>query len=156
MVPWRGLVVDEAHRLKGVSSKLLESLHQILPLGVMTFGSQHRLLMTGTPLQNNTKELWSLLNFIEPGKFPSLENFQETYEGMDSEYQVRSLQQRLAPHLLRRVKEDVATDIPAKEEVLTVGYTHTPPKEGTRRGGRGGRGGRGHRSIMTVALGHRP
>jgi chromodomain-helicase-DNA-binding protein 7 len=117
-VPWRNLVVDEAHRLKGVTSKLLESLHQILPLGVQTFGSQHRLLMTGTPLQNNTKELWSLLNFIEPGKFPSLENFQETYEGMDSEYQVRSLQQRLAPHLLRRVKEDVATDIPAKYETV--------------------------------------
>jgi chromodomain-helicase-DNA-binding protein 7 len=117
-VPWRGLVVDEAHRLKGVTSKLLESLNQILPLGAQTFGSQHRLLMTGTPLQNNTKELWSLLNFIEPGKFPSLENFQETYEGMDSEYQVRSLQQRLAPHLLRRVKEDVATDIPAKYETV--------------------------------------
>lgn len=38
-------------------------------------------------LQNNTKELWSLLNFIEPSKFPSLDNFQETYGTMDSEYQ---------------------------------------------------------------------
>ena len=117
-VPWRGLVVDEAHRLKGVNSKLLDCLNQILPLGVSVHGTQHRLLMTGTPLQNNTKELWSLLNFIEPAKFPSLENFQETYEAMNSEYQVRSLQQRLAPHLLRRVKEDVATDIPAKYETV--------------------------------------
>jgi chromodomain-helicase-DNA-binding protein 7 len=123
-VPWRGLIVDEAHRLKGVTSKLLESLNQILPLGVQQHGTQHRLLMTGTPLQNNTKELWSLLNFIEPSKFTSLENFQETYEEMDSEYQVRSLQQRLAPHLLRRVKEDVATDIPAKfETVIDVELT---------------------------------
>lgn len=123
-VAWRGLVVDEAHRLKGITSKLLECLHQILPLGVQRHGAQHRLLMTGTPLQNNTKELWSLLNFIEPSKFPSLENFEETYQGMDSEYQVRSLQQRLAPHLLRRVKEDVATDIPAKfETVIDVELT---------------------------------
>lgn len=50
-IPWRGIVVDEAHRLKGVSSKLLEALHAIMPLGVQLHGTQHRLLMTGTPLQ---------------------------------------------------------------------------------------------------------
>jgi len=74
--------------------------------------------MTGTPLQNNTQELWSLLHYIEPTKFPDMEKFNERYGKVETVEQVQQLQKRLEPHLLRRTKEDVATDIPAKEETI--------------------------------------
>ena len=70
-------------------------------------------------LQTNTKqpndqtkkkaELWSLLNFIEPRKFPDMEKFQERFGNIKSQEQVRNLQRRLEPHLLRRIKEDVGS-----------------------------------------------
>jgi SNF2 family DNA or RNA helicase len=117
-ISWRVVVVDEAHRLRTAGNKLTDCMNQILLKGEIEYGFQLRLLMTGTPLQNNTQELWSLLNFIEPRKFPDMEKFEEKYGNMKSPEQVRSLQRRLEPHLLRRIKEDVATDIPAKEEII--------------------------------------
>ena len=118
-IPWRVVVVDEAHRLRTDGNKLTGCLKEILTKGEEEYeGFQLRLLMTGTPLQNNTGELWSLLNFIEPTKFPSMEKFEERFGNIRSQEQVRNLQRRLEPHLLRRIKEDVATDIPAKEEVI--------------------------------------
>jgi SNF2 family DNA or RNA helicase len=74
--------------------------------------------MTGTPLQNNTQELWTLLNFIEPDLFRSLEDFEESFGDMRNRDQVEALQQKISPFMLRRVKEDVAKDIPAKEETV--------------------------------------
>ena len=59
-VPWAVLGVDEAHRLKNDDSLLYKSLFE--------FDTNHRLLITGTPLQNSLKELWSLLHFIMPSK----------------------------------------------------------------------------------------
>lgn len=81
---------------------------------------------TGTPLQNNTQELWTLLNFIEPAKFPNLERFEASFGNMANKDQVEALQQAISPYMLRRVKEDVAKDIPAKEEtVIDVELTST-------------------------------
>jgi hypothetical protein len=117
-VPWRVVIVDEAHRLKNVNSKLLDCTRTVTMKGQNAYGYQHRILMTGTPLQNNTMELWSLLNFIEPAKFPDLEKFQIRFGIIKTQEQVELLQRRIAPHLLRRVKEDVATDIPPKEETM--------------------------------------
>jgi hypothetical protein len=117
-IPWRVVVVDEAHRLRNVNSKLLECMRTVATKGQAAYGYQHRILMTGTPLQNNTIELWSLLNFIEPAKFPDLEKFQQKYGRINTQEQVESLQRRIGPHLLRRVKEDVAKDIPPKEETI--------------------------------------
>jgi len=79
---------------------------------------QHKILMTGTPLQNNTAELFSLLHFIEPTRFPDAVKFAAQYGTVSTQEQVESLQRRIAPHLLRRVKEDVAKDIPPKEETI--------------------------------------
>ena len=110
--------MDEAHRLRNVNSKLLECMKNVLERGMSAYGYQHRVLLTGTPLQNNTAELWSLLNFIEPAKFPDADKFQIKFGNIQTESQVVSLQRRLAPHLLRRVKEDVAKDIPLKEETI--------------------------------------
>jgi chromodomain-helicase-DNA-binding protein 7 len=74
--------------------------------------------MTGTPIQNNLTELWTLLNFIEPVVFASQEHFQEQYGVLEKNEQVKQLQQSLAPFLLRRMKEDVAKKIPPKEETI--------------------------------------
>ena len=117
-IPWRICVVDEAHRLRNVNSKLLESMRSVLKKGMDAYGYQHRILLTGTPLQNNTAELWSLLNFIEPAKFPDADKFASRFGTIRSSEQVEALQKRIAPHLLRRVKEDVAKDIPPKEETI--------------------------------------
>jgi len=117
-IPWRVAVVDEAHRLRNQKGKLLECMKEISARGTLQYGFQSRILMTGTPLQNNTQELWTLLNFIEPYKFPSLEDFQANFGNMANRQQVESLQQMISPYMLRRVKEDVAKDIPAKEETV--------------------------------------
>ena len=117
-IPWRAVIVDEAHRLKNVNSKLLECMRNVVNKGQIAYGYQHRILMTGTPLQNNTAELWSLLHFIEPAKFPDAETFSKRYGSITTQEQVEGLQRRIAPHVLRRVKEDVAKDIPPKEETI--------------------------------------
>jgi chromodomain-helicase-DNA-binding protein 7 len=118
LVPWRVTVVDEAHRLRNVKGKLLECMKFISQRGTLQHGFQSRVLMTGTPLQNNMQELWTLLNFIEPFKFPSMEQFMHSYGNMSNRDQVEALQNAIAPFMLRRVKEDVAKDIPSKEETL--------------------------------------
>jgi superfamily II DNA or RNA helicase len=117
-VPWRVVVVDEAHRLRNANSKLIECMRSVVAKGLTAYGYQHRILMTGTPLQNNTAELFSLLNFIEPAKFPDAEKFNQRFGVIQTQEQVEALQRRIAPHLLRRVKEDVAKDIPPKEETI--------------------------------------
>ncbi|OXB73901.1 UNVERIFIED_CONTAM: hypothetical protein H355_015254, partial [Colinus virginianus] len=82
--------------------------------------SNHRLLITGTPLQNSLKELWSLLHFIMPEKFEFWEDFEEDHgKGRENGYQ--SLHKVLEPFLLRRVKKDVEKSLPAKvEQILRV------------------------------------
>ena len=82
------------------------------------FKSQHRILLTGTPLQNNVTELWTLLNFIEPEKFASLQAFLDRFGTLESASQVQELHAVLQPHLLRRLKEDVEKSIPPKEETV--------------------------------------
>jgi SNF2 family DNA or RNA helicase len=102
---WRCLIVDEAQRLKNKQSKLMKYMEQV--------ETRFRLLLTGTPLQNNTQELWSLLHFVSE-KFDSLESFNIRFGDITTEQQVRDLQQELAPLLLRRKKEDVEKNIPPK------------------------------------------
>lgn len=109
-INWKALIIDEAHRLKNKRSKLLERLK--------LFKTDHRIILTGTPLQNNTEELWTLLNFIEPHIFTSLPSFLQNFGDLKDAEQVGHLHTVLRPHLLRRLKEDVESSIPPKEEVL--------------------------------------
>uniref|UniRef100_A0A8B9GCQ8 DNA helicase n=1 Tax=Amazona collaria TaxID=241587 RepID=A0A8B9GCQ8_9PSIT len=113
---WVFIGVDEAHRLKNDDSLLYKTL--------IDFKSNHRLLITGTPLQNSLRELWSLLHFIMPEKFSSWEDFEEEH-GKGREFGYASLHKELEPFLLRRVKKDVEKSLPAKvEQILRMEMTY--------------------------------
>jgi ATP-dependent DNA helicase len=115
-----------ACRLKNMNCKLIRQLK--------TLSTENKLLLTGTPLQNNLGELWSLLNFLLPDVFSSLENFESWFdfassvgqEGADQEILAKEqrnnvitkLHAILKPFLLRRVKSDVETSLPGKMEVI--------------------------------------
>ncbi|KAF1795179.1 Chromodomain-helicase-DNA-binding protein 7 [Phytophthora cactorum] len=109
-IHWRYIVIDEAHKLKNREAKLLQVLHG--------FTWDSCLLMTGTPLQNGVFELWCLLNFIEPEKFPSQQEFYDEFGDLNTAEQVAQLHEQLRPYMLRRVKEDVEKSIPPKEETI--------------------------------------
>ncbi|XP_060646397.1 chromodomain-helicase-DNA-binding protein 1 isoform X2 [Drosophila nasuta] len=112
---WAALLVDEAHRLKNDDSLLYKSLKE--------FDTNHRLLITGTPLQNSLKELWALLHFIMPEKFDTWENFEVQHGNAEDKGYTR-LHQQLEPYILRRVKKDVEKSLPAKvEQILRVEMT---------------------------------
>ncbi|KAI6207680.1 Helicase [Aphelenchoides besseyi] len=108
---YRVCVIDEAHRLKNRHSKLLTG-------GLYSFKMEHRVLLTGTPIQNNIQELFSLLNFLEPEQFGSPESFIQQFGECQSEDQVQRLQEILKPMMLRRLKEDVEKTLKPKEETI--------------------------------------
>ncbi|KAJ3208927.1 choline dehydrogenase 7 [Entophlyctis luteolus] len=113
-INWRCVVLDEAHRLKNKTSKISEVLKQ--------YKMEHKVLLTGTPLQNSLDELWALLNFLQPEKFASERDFQREFGNLSSAGDVEKLQALLKPLMLRRLKEDVEKSIPVKEETIIEGY----------------------------------
>lgn len=76
------------------------------------------MLLSGTPLQNNVNELFSLLNFLEPLQFTSSEAFLQEFGALKTENEVQKLQLLLKPMMLRRLKEDVEKSIAPKEETV--------------------------------------
>jgi SNF2 family DNA or RNA helicase len=82
------------------------------------YNINYKLLLTGTPLQNNLEELFHLLNFLSCDTFKSLEDFQEQFADISKEDQVSKLHDMLAPHLLRRLKADVLKNMPSKSELI--------------------------------------
>lgn len=110
---WSVLAVDEAHRLKNQSSLLHRTLSE--------FSVVFRLLLTGTPIQNSLQELYSLLSVVEPDLFcrEQVEDFVQRYQDIEKESKSASeLHRLLQPFLLRRVKAQVATELPKKTEVV--------------------------------------
>lgn len=110
---WSVLAVDEAHRLKNQSSLLHRTLSE--------FSAVFRLLLTGTPIQNSLRELYSLLCVVEPDLFcrEQVEDFVQRYQDIEKESKSASeLHRLLQPFLLRRVKAQVATELPKKTEVV--------------------------------------
>ncbi|KAL3815904.1 hypothetical protein ACHAXA_005752 [Cyclostephanos tholiformis] len=114
---WKYLIIDEAHRLKNEAS--------IFSTTVRAFNTSHRLLLTGTPLQNNLHELWALLNFLLPDIFSSSEQFDQWFnlEVDDADAKKTMISQLhgiLRPFMLRRMKIDVAKGLPPKTETLIM------------------------------------
>ncbi|EPZ33866.1 hypothetical protein ROZALSC1DRAFT_28963 [Rozella allomycis CSF55] len=138
---WKYLVVDEGHRLKNYKCKLFRELKSL--------NSDNRLLITGTPLQNNLSELWSLLNFLLPDVFNDLQSFQSWYfyllvfyrfdfenkenEEIISQEEENSIVSKLhsvlKPFLLRRLKSDVEVEMPKKKEYLVLAPMTMKQKE---------------------------
>eukprot|EP00547_Thalassionema_nitzschioides_P006181 CAMPEP_0194218418 /NCGR_PEP_ID=MMETSP0156-20130528/23714_1 /TAXON_ID=33649 /ORGANISM="Thalassionema nitzschioides, Strain L26-B" /LENGTH=2173 /DNA_ID=CAMNT_0038947761 /DNA_START=65 /DNA_END=6583 /DNA_ORIENTATION=- len=116
-VKWKALIVDEAHRLKNPKSRLFAELASV--------PRDFCILLTGTPLQNSTEELWALLHFCDPVTFKSKEDFCEKFGELSDAKQVSELHAVLKPFLLRRVKEDVEKSLPPKEETI-LEVTLTP------------------------------
>ncbi len=124
-IEWHYIIVDEGHRMKNRDSKFSSAL-------CSRYKSKHRLILTGTPLQNNLSELWSLLNFLLPTVFNSSENFESWFNkpfenaGVENSELVEEeklliinrLHQVLRPFLLRRLKTDVAKYMPDKVEIV--------------------------------------
>ncbi|WJX96102.1 hypothetical protein P8452_77348 [Trifolium repens] len=116
---WRYVIIDEAHRIKNENSLLSKTMR--------LYNTNYRLLITGTPLQNNLHELWSLLNFLLPEIFSSAETFDEWFQisgENDQQEVVQQLHKVLRPFLLRRLKSDVEKGLPPKKEtILKVGMS---------------------------------
>ena len=115
-LPFQHIIIDEAHRLKNQNAKILNAFRR-LPC-------ERILLLTGTPVQNNTAELWTLLNFIEPNIFYSAEKFHQEYGDLTNADQIDRLHSVLKPYLLRRMKDDVEKSIPPlKETIIDIEMT---------------------------------
>ena len=119
---WNFLIIDEGHRIKNSESKLAVILSK-------SYRPKHRLLLTGTPLQNSLPELWSLLNFLLPNIFNSVDSFENWFNAPfettgekvemteeESLLIIRRLHSVLRPFLLRRLKKEVEKQLPDKIE----------------------------------------
>lgn len=109
-IPWKVMIVDEAHRLKNPASKVFELLQ--------TIQHEHCVLLTGTPLQNKTEELWALMHFADRTKFNKQADFLAKFGDLKDAKHVGELHSVLKPFLLRRIKEDVEKSLPPKQETI--------------------------------------
>lgn len=121
---WKYMIIDEGHRMKNHHCKLTQVLNTF-------YTAPHRLLLTGTPLQNKLPELWALLNFLLPSIFKSCNNFEQWFNApfsttgekveINSEESmliIRRLHKVLRPFLLRRLKKEVESQLPDKVEYV--------------------------------------
>ena len=119
-IRWAVLAIDEAHRLKNDEAQLYRALNDLK--------TEHRLLITGTPLQNSLRELWCLLDFANPQQMGTWAEFEAKHEA-DQAQGFSHLHKELQPFLVRRVKKDVEKSLPAKiEQILRVGLSRKQKK----------------------------
>ncbi|MDQ7009061.1 MAG: DEAD/DEAH box helicase [Candidatus Gracilibacteria bacterium] len=108
------LILDEAQNIKNPAAKRTKSICKIV--------SKYRLALSGTPIENNLMELWSGFNFLMPGFLNNLNNFKSKYMGTKAEKEsMVILSAKVKPFILRRKKEDVLKELPAKvEEIIKL------------------------------------
>ena len=114
---WAGLILDEAQYVKNYQSKAYQCARRV--------AAPFKVAITGTPMENNLMELWSLLSIAAPGLFPNPERFRDYYarpiERSANPDLLGQLRRRIRPLIMRRTKEQVAADLPEKQEqVLEV------------------------------------
>ncbi|OAP54532.1 hypothetical protein AYL99_10980 [Fonsecaea erecta] len=107
-IKWQFMAVDEAHRLKNRDSQLYDRLRE--------FKAPARLLITGTPVQNNLGELSALFDFLNPGVVNIDENMDLTNE--EASAKIAKLTEDIKPYMLRRTKQKVEKDLPPKSEKI--------------------------------------
>jgi SNF2 family DNA or RNA helicase len=111
-IPWLYVIVDEGHNIKNPDAKRTKAIKAIR--------GQHKLALTGTPIQNKLEELWSLFDFAMPGFLGSRRGFRKKYGCYDQinwdavQQGPDNLKDRIRPFVLRRLKENVAKDLPPK------------------------------------------
>lgn len=108
------VILDEAQAIKNARSQASQSAR--------TLRARHRLALTGTPVENNLDELWSLFEFVMPGLLGSAQRFRSGFrhpiEREGNETRLHALRSRVSPFVLRRLKETVARDLPPKTELV--------------------------------------
>ncbi|GJE85782.1 chromatin remodeling factor-like protein [Phanerochaete sordida] len=111
---WEVLVVDEGQRLKSDSSLLFKKLKELNTI--------HRIILTGTPLNNNIRELFNLMNFLDSKEWNDLEGLAKEHEELNEE-KIKELHIRLRPYFLRRIKSEVLQLPPKNEVIVPVSMT---------------------------------
>lgn len=110
---FRAVILDESHTIKNPASQITKLVHQL--------NAEKRVVLSGTPVMNNTTDLFSQLHFVLPGMFGSREFFKREYaDPIDlqrDEKKMAALKKLTAPFILRRTKEQVARDLPPKTEI---------------------------------------
>jgi SWI/SNF-related matrix-associated actin-dependent regulator of chromatin subfamily A member 5 len=114
---WTSLIVDEGHRLKSEKSQLSEKLKTVTALS--------KIILTGTPLQNNLRELWALLHFLSPDFFTynTSENFETGFDlakGKIDSSLLRRARRLLCIFMLRRLKDQVKISLPSRKEITVI------------------------------------
>ena len=108
------LVLDEAHAIKNHNAQANEAVRRL--------NARSRICLSGTPIENNLGELWSLMDFLMPGMLGSNEEFKMNFRTPIEEYgdnrRLESLRERVRPYILRRTKDTVAKDLPPKTELV--------------------------------------
>jgi len=112
-VSFRTVVVDEAQAIKNAQSMTSRAVRRLR--------AHHRIALTGTPIENRLTEIWSLMEFLNPGLFGSRKAFEERLAGpaaQGNQHAIHAIRTRIRPFVLRRLKQDVASDLPARSETV--------------------------------------
>ena len=145
-VPWRGVVLDEAQNIKNSDSKQSQAVRRLVSLDVSEkkakddgdgtdFAPPFRIALTGTPVENRLSELWSIMDFLNPGYLGQKQFFQRRFalpiEKYGDSASLQTLRSLVQPFILRRVKTDrtIIDDLPEKQEMTVFCGLSKPQAE---------------------------
>jgi superfamily II DNA or RNA helicase len=124
-IPLHLLVLDEAHAIKNAGAQIAEAVRRL--------DARHRVCLSGTPIENHLGELWSLFDFLMPGLLGSRDDFntsfREPIEARGDQLRVEALRDRVKPYILRRTKDSVAPELPAKTHLVRAVPLAGPQRE---------------------------